>query len=242
MSFWNSPNGNEPGHLAAGVYTLRFGRTDLYRVNPPLIRTIAAIPATYFFNIDADWLSTASNVLTMRPEYEVGNSLYFKNDPSKLRLAFFFGRLMLLPFTLLGAWVCYVYAKELFGTAAAFCSFVFWSFNPYVLTWAATINPEIGSTSLGILVFYLFWHWCRNNNWKNTLYVGISVGFLLAAKTIWIIIFPLFPILWIVSFHMLSGKNGRYLFEGGIKLAIVFVVALTVLNALYNLVIDPDLD
>lgn len=33
---------------------------------------------------------------------------------------------------------------------------------------------------------------------------------------------------------MQSGKNGRYLFEGGIKLAIVFVVALTVLNALYN--------
>lgn len=120
MSFWNSPNGNEPGHLAAGVYTLRFGRTDLYRVNPPLIRTIAAIPATYFFNIDADWLSTASNVLTMRPEYEVGNSLYFKNDPSKLRLAFFFGRLMLLPFTLLGAWVCYVFAKELLALRPLF--------------------------------------------------------------------------------------------------------------------------
>jgi hypothetical protein len=200
MSVWNSPNGNEHAHLAAGVYTLRFGRNDLYRVNPPLSRIIAAIPATCFFHIDADWLSTASNVLSYRPEYEVGTSLYFKNDPQKLYYAFVFGRLMLLPFTLLGAWTCYHFSQVLLGQKAAFCALLFWCFNPYVLTWAATINPDMTTTSLGIFCFYFFWKWCHQPTGKNTILFGILVGCLLASKTLWIILFPLLPVIGSIYF------------------------------------------
>ena len=40
----HSPNANEPAHLAAGISHWTMGRFGLYRVNPPLVRAVAAIP------------------------------------------------------------------------------------------------------------------------------------------------------------------------------------------------------
>jgi hypothetical protein len=234
MSFWNSPNGNEPGHLAAGVYTLRFGRTDLYRVNPPLSRMITSIPATYILGIEADWLPTAANILSYRPEYEVGTSLYFKNDPQTLYYTFVFGRLMLIPFSLLGAWTCYRFSDELFGKNAAFCALIFWSFNPYVLTWMATINPDITTTSLGIFCFYFFRKWCMQSTWKNTTILGVIAGCLLASKTLWIIIFLLFPIIWCICFFVAVADKQKLFFRQSVKLLVIFAIAIFVLNLFYN--------
>ena len=39
-----SPNADEIGHLAAGISIWELGRCDRYCVNPPLVRTLAAIP------------------------------------------------------------------------------------------------------------------------------------------------------------------------------------------------------
>jgi glutamine amidotransferase-like uncharacterized protein len=235
MSFWNSPNGNEAGHLAAGVYTLRFGRSDLYRVNPPLSRMVAAIPAAYYFGIDADWLPTAANILSHRPEYEVGTSLYFKNDPDKLYNAFLFGRLMLLPFSLLGAWVCYRFAFLIYGQAAAILAMILWCFNPYVLTWSATINPDITAASLGIFTFYLFWQWQHQTSWWNTLCVGAAVGLLLVSKTVWIIIFGILPILCVTAcLFFAKDCRWRFLLNSFMKLCVIFIVSIIIVNVFYN--------
>ncbi|MDR2707054.1 MAG: glycosyltransferase family 39 protein [Planctomycetaceae bacterium] len=235
MSFWNSPNGNEPGHLAAGVYTLRFGRTDLYRVNPPLSRMIAAIPATYLFGIEADWLPTATDVLSYRPEYEVGSSLYFKNDPSKLHYAFAMGRLMLLPFSLLGAWTCYRFAFLLYGKTAALLALILWCFNPYILTWSATINPDITAASLGIFCFYLFGRWRHDSSWVNTFWVGGAAGLLLVSKTVWIFIFILLPILWLLAYLFTKKDKPSHLsLKSLVNLGVIFIIALVILNTFYN--------
>lgn len=43
----HSPVNGEGGHLSAGISHLLFGRFDLFRVNPPLVRTLAAIPVVF---------------------------------------------------------------------------------------------------------------------------------------------------------------------------------------------------
>src|SRR5215212_8698000 len=43
-AYVHSPTVNEPAHLAAGLSHWRFGRFELYRVNPPLVRMLAALP------------------------------------------------------------------------------------------------------------------------------------------------------------------------------------------------------
>lgn len=37
-AYVHSPTLNEPGHLVAGLSHWKFGRFELYRVNPPLVR------------------------------------------------------------------------------------------------------------------------------------------------------------------------------------------------------------
>ncbi|HUY92421.1 MAG TPA: hypothetical protein VMV10_27005 [Pirellulales bacterium] len=44
IGFRISPTCDEVGHLPAGLYCWEFGRFDVYRVNPPLVRALAALP------------------------------------------------------------------------------------------------------------------------------------------------------------------------------------------------------
>lgn len=43
-AYIHSPTLNEPGHLVAGMSNWQFGRFDVYKVNPPLVRMVAALP------------------------------------------------------------------------------------------------------------------------------------------------------------------------------------------------------
>ena len=50
----HSPTLNEPGHLVAGIGNWHFGRFDVYRVNPPLVRMVAAVPVL-LAGCQTDW-------------------------------------------------------------------------------------------------------------------------------------------------------------------------------------------
>ena len=179
MSFHNSANPNEPAHLAAGIYDLRYGRFEIYRVNPPLPRMIAAIPATWIFKLEADWLPSASQALGHRTEFTVGGSLFKKNDPRVVYYALAFGRLMLLPLSLFGAWICYRWASELFGSASGYLSLMLWCFSPTILTWAATVGPDLASAAFGVFGFYCFWKWCQEPVWSRAFVAGVGGGLML---------------------------------------------------------------
>ncbi|HMO83603.1 MAG TPA: hypothetical protein PKC18_01650 [Lacipirellulaceae bacterium] len=43
-AYVHSPTLNEPGHLVAGLSHWKFGRFDVYNVNPPLVKMVAALP------------------------------------------------------------------------------------------------------------------------------------------------------------------------------------------------------
>src|SRR5579859_1254694 len=40
----HTPSNDEVAHLPAGISHWHFGRFDLYNVNPPLVRSLAALP------------------------------------------------------------------------------------------------------------------------------------------------------------------------------------------------------
>jgi hypothetical protein len=71
----NSPNPDETAHLAAGVAIWQCDRFDLYPVNPPLVRTIAALPVVYGCP-EGNWKSLHEKqhdiTGTTRPEWSLG--------------------------------------------------------------------------------------------------------------------------------------------------------------------------
>ena len=52
----HSPTYNEPAHLVAGISYWQFGRFDVYSVNPPLVKLVAAIPVM-LAGCETDWKS-----------------------------------------------------------------------------------------------------------------------------------------------------------------------------------------
>jgi hypothetical protein len=51
----HSPTFNELGHLPAGICHWQFAMFELYRVNPPLARMVAAAPVLLFCDPKTDW-------------------------------------------------------------------------------------------------------------------------------------------------------------------------------------------
>ena len=110
-----SPTVDEVSHLSAGLSHWRFGRFDLYRVNPPLVQGVAAIPLL-FCDHKEDW-SQYSTSKTTRREFAVGRKFVGLNGSDSIRL-YRYGRLACIPFSLIGAISVYWFARELFGCSA----------------------------------------------------------------------------------------------------------------------------
>lgn len=100
----NSPSLDEVGHLASGLSHWKLGRFDLYRVNPPLVRTLAAVPLL-FLDVQTDWTAFDEAPLS-RSEFSVGSRFCEING----RRGFFYftlARWTCVPVSALGGFVTY---------------------------------------------------------------------------------------------------------------------------------------
>ncbi len=73
----HSPSIDEVGHLAAGLSHWQFGKFDLYHVNPPLVRMVAAVQVL-FAQPKTDW-SQYSDAPGARSEFAIGRDLITAN-------------------------------------------------------------------------------------------------------------------------------------------------------------------
>lgn len=194
LAVWNSPTIDEVGHLPAGIAVYEYGRFDLYRVNPPLIKALAAVPAAVG-GAETGWSQYYESDFG-RPEWAVGQAFVSVNEGDWFRW-YKYARWAVLPLSLLGALVCYQWSRELYGEAAGVLSLAMWCFSPNVLAWGSTITPDMGATSLGLLAGWRFWHWLKEPTWNNASLGGLTLGLAELAKMTWVILFLLWPIMWL---------------------------------------------
>ena len=116
-------------------------------MNPPLVRLVAALPST-IVGYTADWSGFYEHVGT-RPEFDMGEDVVAANGRQSM-LHFRLARWACIPFSLLGAWICFAWARDLFGHAAGIFAVSLWCFSPMVLGHASMIAPDAHATSLGL--------------------------------------------------------------------------------------------
>ena len=136
----HSPVPDEIGHLVAGISHWERGRFDLYRVNPPLTRLVATLPAMCS-DYDIDYTHDDPRP-ELRAEFDVGRDFVRDNGAHTVRLVQW-GRLACIPLSLVGAWSCYYWAKDLYGRLSGLCALTLWCFSPNVLAHAALMTPDI---------------------------------------------------------------------------------------------------
>jgi len=188
----HSPTPDEIAHLPSGVHHLETARFELARANPPLVRTVAAIPV-YLVGYVADWRSFDPSP-GARSELNVGADFLDANGERSFFL-FTLARWACIPFALIGGYVCWRWASELYGRGAGTLALVLFCFCPTVLGNAMFMTPDVACASFGVLAGYTFWRWLREATWGRAVAAGIALGVANVTKGTWLILLPLWPLL-----------------------------------------------
>lgn len=226
----HSPTMDEPAYLVSGISHWQLGNFDLCRVSPPLVRMVAAIPVMAA-QPRYDWGSHEKGPL-VRAEHSVGRDFVVANGKRSFWL-FTLGRWACLPFTLIGAWISYRWAKELFGQSSAYLALLLWCFSPNILAHAQMLTPDTGVTALGLAACYAFWRWSNSLALADAVTWGVVLGCAVLAKTNALALFAAFPGGLAIDL-LLSRRKIQYRLAAG-HLVAGFGTAICILNLGYGL-------
>jgi hypothetical protein len=183
----HSPTVDEIAYLPSGLSHWEFGRFDLCQVSPPLVRLAAALPVR-FAKPQYDWSGYHVDP-GIRAEHNVGASFLIANGERSFWL-FTLGRWSCIPFSLIGAWASYRWAKELFGSRSAMAALLLWCISPNILAHAQLLTPDIGVTALSLAACHSCWRWSQSPTWLQTFIVGGFLGLAVLAKTNAVALYP----------------------------------------------------
>jgi len=191
----HSPTLNEPGHLVAGLSNWKFGRFELYRVNPPLTRMLAATPVL-LIGCETDW-SAFYDGPGARPVFSIGTDFIKANGERSMWL-FILARWACLPISVVGALTAFCFARELYGhTSSGLIALTLWCFDPNILAHAELVTPDAAAAAFGLLATYTVWRWLKSFSWGTAVVAGAALGLALCSKMSWLILPALWPVLWL---------------------------------------------
>ena len=228
----NSPVQSEDAHLASGVAHWLFERFDLYKVNPPLVRVVAAIPVVGRFSKDNDWYRYDASPHA-RSEFVLGIDVVRDRD-DRMSLLIRSRLFTCVVFGVVGLCFLWKFSESAFDVGAGFVALGLWSSNPYVLGHGATIMPDVPSAELAVAAVYCFWQWLRQPDFGNAFLSGVVLGLAELTKFTLLIFYPLFVLLWLI-YRLPERKSPvRNKFRSQIlQLGVLFAVSLFVVNMGY---------
>ena len=187
---------DEIGHVPSGISHWRTGRFEAYRVNPPLARMISALPALILQpTINPTRLNTSADVL--RQEWPIGFHFIYDNPTSYFDIVRT-ARLPGLAWSLLGLFVVYRWAGDLYGGWSGILGAALWSFDPTILAFTSLVTPDIPATVSSLFATYLFYRYLNKPSWSLACASGIMLGVAQLTKYTLILLY----VVWTIIFFM----------------------------------------
>jgi len=229
----HSPCYDEVGHLGAGLSHWGLGTLDAYNVNPPLVRLVATLPLA-LAGVEGSLPSRMNCEPPYRPEFKIGDAFISAHGEQAFAWVAV-ARWACLPFSLLGAWACYLWARDLYGRWPGVFAATLWCTSPIVLGLAELITPDAPAASTGLAACYLFWRWLRQPTGARAVAAGLVLGVALLCKSTWMILLGLWPLTWF-AWEVMSWARGHppnWWRKAG-QLALAFALAIGVINLGYG--------
>lgn len=219
-----APTVDEPFHLAAGIEHWQLGRFTIDRGNPPLAGSVAALPVL-LAKPQVDFRRAPNS-------YGVGSDFVAANGPRFFWLTAL-GRLACIPWSLLGAWICFVWGRALYGPAAGLAALALWCFCPNMLAHGQLITADMAATAMGVTAFYGFWRWLKSPTLGRAVLAGILLGLAELTKFVWLVAYPLWVGLWLVCRWGAGPLARRRFFTEAAHIALIVFVSMDVINLGY---------
>jgi len=222
---------DEPVHLSAGY---SYWHTRDFRLNPehpPLAKLIAALPLLLI----KPRLDISSKEWEGSSEYPFAFNFLYSNDADRL---LFWGRVPMIALAALGAWITFLWARDLFGPMAGAFAAGLYAFCPNLLAHGMLVTTDVPLATFGLLTLYLFWRQGSQPGWRKGLLTGLALGAAMTSKYSG----ALFPILvaCLAAIRALRQKNRRQALLGEIQnLAVMAAASLLVVEAAYLFSFSP---
>lgn len=218
---------DEVGHVASGLVHWKSGTYDAYRVNPPMVRMIAALPVLAARPVIDSHRDDPSPGL--RVEWDLGQDFLGANA-GRFLLLFRLARLPGLGWSLLGGLVVYAWGRELYGRLGGLIGLVVWCFHPAVLTFAHVVTPDVPAASAGIAASYAFRRSLNLGGWPRAAIAGLLLGMAELTKLTMVVFYVVWPLLWWLH----EGHRGRAGRVGrAARMIAILLIGVLVINAGY---------
>lgn len=225
----NSPTRLEPALLAAGVSHWELGRFDLYCVNPPLVRMVAALPIV-FLDHRTDW-SCYDESPFRRPEFCVGRKFVQANG-LRSRWLFTVARWSCIPFALLGGLMCFFWARSLWGPKAGLFALALWCFEPNILGHGSLITNDVPATATGLVASFAFVKWMASQSSDAAVLAGLALAAAVLTKMTWLFLFALWPVFVLIQL-LRPGLHNRYSLL--LQSLLIPIVSILTINLAYGM-------
>jgi 4-amino-4-deoxy-L-arabinose transferase-like glycosyltransferase len=134
----------------------------------------------------------------LRPEWLL-SALYQLQHGERCFEFFSVARMALIPVSMLGTYLIWSIGRRFYGTASGWVAAILWCFSPTALAFGGTIAPDVSTAVFGLLAAYRFYIWLIRGDWSSSLWLGAATGIALLCKSTWIILPPVFALLWLVD-------------------------------------------
>lgn len=186
---------DEYWHLPVGLLGWETGRFDYDRLNPPLIRTWAAVPLLF--------TSAKTGAPAPSPDPADYGDAFLRANPENYHQYYSLGRIPILLLSVASGLLLAVWARELFGTPSACLAVLLWTMSPNILANAALGTQDLAIAGFFLATVYCGWKFARTPSWKWAWITGLVLGLAQITKYTAILLVPIL----ITQWFLLRVKN-----------------------------------
>ncbi|MSO19741.1 MAG: hypothetical protein EXQ56_04645 [Acidobacteria bacterium] len=209
LSAWDdTANSDDNVALISGYSYLRTQQFRLEPQNPPLIKSLGALPLL-FMDLNEPW--EMSGWAQEDPDI-VGREFLYQsgNDADAI---FHAARLPMILFALGFGAVLFFWTRKHYDDSVALLTLFFYSLSPTFIAHGRFVATDLGATAGFFVGLTAFLRFLQSPTRKNILWAGLALGFALLTKFSTIALLPIYLFLATVWAFIGAGRERQPLFE-----------------------------
>jgi len=217
-------------HIPAGYYHLVDGSFQLNNEHPPLVKMWAALPLLFIQPDEPPPLTNADENFSERT-WEF-HARFWQANRARFVAICFWTRAMMVPLALVLGALIFLYARKLFGEAAAIFAVALYVLEPTVLAHARIVHTDVPAALAYLSFFYALHLYADARTTRRALLLGLVGGLALVTKFSMVVILPILAAALLIFRWQGRGEGGKKS-RLGLHVAAIALVALFVVNAAY---------
>ncbi|PNY36773.1 hypothetical protein [Rhodopirellula sp. MGV] len=186
----------EVGLLPSGVADWKYADFASFRVNPPLVRDIAALP-WWIGGPQLKYLHEKSDP-RYRMEWDLAREMIIDHEEqSYWWLAL--GRIACLPFLAIGMATAFIWSSRLYGHAAGIGVLLLWAVSPSLIGYGALISGDAQAACMALGLLFVFRQWLDHRSLVMSTALGLMAAFAVLTKTSLAILVLMLPLFWLAA-------------------------------------------